>query len=73
MLLSTLPRTPETLKLRGLGRPWETGERLSWQCGPIDAAELEEARRLCFFVGHDAMVFVFFGGKCEFLFVLDKL
>lgn len=46
------PRTPETLKLRGLGRPWETGmERLSWQCGPTDAAELEEARRLCFFVG----------------------
>lgn len=40
--------TPETLKLRGLGRPWETGmERLSWQCGPTDAAELEEARRLC--------------------------
>ena len=26
-------------------------ERLSWQCGPTDAAELEEARRLCFFVG----------------------
>ena len=30
-------------------------ERLSWQCGPTDAAELEEARRLCFFAGRDAV------------------
>ena len=65
MWVSTLPRTPETLKLRGLGRPWETGERLSWQCGPTDAAELEEARRLCFFAGHDAMSLFFLEGNDE--------